>query len=421
MRRVHTSGRKAALSLIVALGLLGASTGSAVADPVPGGTTMGTTRSAPAARAVAVPATATTTVRFCSPYDPQPSCADQTLVGTMITGFNFSEDAVFVYSLLGWWSLMAFDLPSDLAGATINSASLRLYPSQVSIQAYETEYRVNAIASSWNPSSITFNTLPESLYYTSPMPWVDGSSLLDDTAAYWDVTGIVSNWADGTWPNYGLYLWDPDYVYPGYTSWRGVSFYGVGDSGPASWKPHLVIDYTPQVTWYCNGLEADVVGTTGDDTLEGTNGNDVIVGLEGNDKIFAKGGDDVVCGGPGNDSVQGKAGRDTLVGEEGRDTLIGGDGKDRLYGGDGRDRLYGEGHHDILKGGANPDRMWGGTGNDRLAGAGGDDQIAGQGGDDLIWGQRGNDTLTGGPGTDWIDGGPHKDDCAAETAVNCEP
>jgi len=88
----------------------------------------------------------------------------------------------------------------------------------------------------------------------------------------------------------------------------------------------------------CDGRDATVVGTPGDDVLRGTARADVIVALGGDDKVKAGKGPDLVCGGDGDDKLAGDAGGDKLLGGGGDDRLIGGPGKDRLLGGPGKDR-----------------------------------------------------------------------------------
>jgi Tol biopolymer transport system component len=78
----------------------------------------------------------------------------------------------------------------------------------------------------------------------------------------------------------------------------------------------------------CNGAQATIVGTPGDDTLTGTAGADVIHGLDGNDAVQALGGNDTVCGGGGADSLAGDRGADRLFGGDGDDSLDGGRDKD---------------------------------------------------------------------------------------------
>ena len=96
----------------------------------------------------------------------------------------------------------------------------------------------------------------------------------------------------------------------------------------------------------CDGREANIVGTGGDDVLVGSGRNDVIHGRGGDDLIIGKGGDDRLCGGEGEDHFAGRGGRDRirggsdddgLHGNRGADTLKGGPDDDRLNGGDGND------------------------------------------------------------------------------------
>jgi predicted extracellular nuclease len=132
----------------------------------------------------------------------------------------------------------------------------------------------------------------------------------------------------------------------------------------------------------CNGLEATIVGTTGDDVIYGTNGSDVIVGLGGNDIIYGGNADDVICGGHGNDTVYGDNGDDTLVGGFGNDALDGGNGDDSLDGGDGDDDLNGQHGNDSLDGGVNDDTLIGNNGDDTLTGGSGADSFSGGHGSD---------------------------------------
>lgn len=105
----------------------------------------------------------------------------------------------------------------------------------------------------------------------------------------------------------------------------------------------------------CNGLEATLIGTAGDDIIAGGNGDDVIVGLDGNDTITGGNGTDTICGGDGNDSLDGGNGADYLDGGQGADSLAGGRGPDRLNGWLG---------DDALNGGQGPDDCDGDIGND---------------------------------------------------------
>src|SRR3712207_3589429 len=65
------------------------------------------------------------------------------------------------------------------------------------------------------------------------------------------------------------------------------------------------------IAW-CGGERANVVGTSGADTLYGTPGNDVIYAGGGNDRVYAGGGHDTVCAEAGDDLVRGGGGDDGL-------------------------------------------------------------------------------------------------------------
>ena len=71
----------------------------------------------------------------------------------------------------------------------------------------------------------------------------------------------------------------------------------------------------------CDGLQATIVGTPGDDVLNGTPGPDVIVGLQGDDTIHGMGGDDTVCAGQGDDMILGGAGFDVIFAAQGNDLI----------------------------------------------------------------------------------------------------
>jgi Ca2+-binding RTX toxin-like protein len=138
--------------------------------------------------------------------------------------------------------------------------------------------------------------------------------------------------------------------------------------------------------YFCNGLVADIVGTSGPDVLIGTPERDVIVGLEGADEIYGLGGNDVLCG---------DGGRDLIFGGGGTDRIYGGDQADMIRGGSGPDRLYGGGSRDLIRGDSGDDRLRGGGSADELRGGYGHDRIFGNGGDDDLYGSRGTDVCVG--------------------------
>jgi Ca2+-binding RTX toxin-like protein len=207
---------------------------------------------------------------------------------------------------------------------------------------------------------------------------------------------------------YHWYRSDNDNPYPGGT------FVGSATSPPSSWFPEADKDFafkayvtTPPTTAQCNGLDATITGTEGDDELVGTKGVDVIVSLGGNDTISGLGSADHICGGSGNDAIRGGNGYDILFGNEGDDTLHGELGRDRIRGESGADTIHGGENHDKLFGGIENDTINGEAGDDTIRGDGGNDALNGGTGDDNISGGRGNDTIDGGDGTgDVCDDGP---------------
>ncbi|MBS0437260.1 MAG: tandem-95 repeat protein, partial [Proteobacteria bacterium] len=72
----------------------------------------------------------------------------------------------------------------------------------------------------------------------------------------------------------------------------------------------------------------NIIGTTGDNSLNGTNNADYLIGRAGNDTLNGNNGNDYLDGGSGNDTLNGGAGADVLYGGAGNDSLTGGTGSD---------------------------------------------------------------------------------------------
>ena len=143
----------------------------------------------------------------------------------------------------------------------------------------------------------------------------------------------------------------------------------------------------------CDGVEATIVGTPGDDRLVGTAGPDVISGLQGDDQIFGLGGDDIICAGFGDDIVFGGEGFDVIFGAQGNDVL-----------------LAANGPGEAVRQDSSGSRMFGGAGNDQLIGSNRWDRMQGGEGADLLMGYEGRDWIRGGGSADQVDGGRGIDD-----------
>lgn len=155
----------------------------------------------------------------------------------------------------------------------------------------------------------------------------------------------------------------------------------------------------------CNGLEATIVGTSGNDVLVGTEGRDVIFARQGNDIISGLGGDDVICGGFGDDIIDSGLGDDIVFAGPGLDTVRARAGNDLVNGGHGHDDIEGNVGDDVLFGFTGRDYVKGGLGNDEVRGG------------------AGNDRVVGGDGIDEVYGGNGVDRCPLphEIAVSCRP
>ena len=83
--------------------------------------------------------------------------------------------------------------------------------------------------------------------------------------------------------------------------------------------------------------------------------------------------------GAGHDQFFNNTGIDaTVLGGTGQDSLYGGAGSDSLYGGDGDDLIYGYDGNDFLFGDNGDDQLFGGIGNDVLNGNAGADLLRGE-------------------------------------------
>jgi hypothetical protein len=122
-------------------------------------------------------------------------------------------------------------LQAQIAGRPIASAVLRLYPSDLAAD-FNTTYRVDAFTASWSPSSITWNNGPN--YYLS----YEASHAPPTTYDPLDfaITGIVQQWANGSWGNYGL-LVRSDFLIPSlsliqYTDFESSDYYSSPERRP---------------------------------------------------------------------------------------------------------------------------------------------------------------------------------------------
>jgi Ca2+-binding RTX toxin-like protein len=165
----------------------------------------------------------------------------------------------------------------------------------------------------------------------------------------------------------------------------------------------------------CDGKQATIVGTDGDDSLNGTNGNDVIVGLDGNDTIDGMGGNDTICGNSGNDTI------DEGSSPDGTDVIFGGPGTDTVdYSGrsalvtvtlDGKKKSGEKKEKDAI--GSDVENATAGSGGSKMTGSAAGNVLTGGAGKDSLSGKAGADTMNGSDGT----GGNDTLDCGKNDGV----
>ena len=166
----------------------------------------------------------------------------------------------------------------------------------------------------------------------------------------------------------------------------------------------------------CNGKQATIVGTNGDEgALNGTSGDDVIVGLGGNDTINGMGGNDTICGDAGNDTIyQGSSpdGTDVIFGGSGNDTV---DYSDRsgfvTVTLDGKKKSGEKKEKDAV--GSDVENALAGSGGSKMTGSATGNVLTGGAGKDALSGKAGADTLNGSDGT----GGNDSLDCGKNDGV----
>ena len=166
----------------------------------------------------------------------------------------------------------------------------------------------------------------------------------------------------------------------------------------------------------CDGKQATVLGTTGDDgALDGTAGDDVILAFGGNDTIDGMGGNDTICAGDGDDTInQGSSpdGADVIFGGSGTDTIdysartgkvtVDFNGKKKSGENKEKDAI----HDDV-------ENAVAGSGGSKMTGSSADNVLTGGAGEDTLEGKDGADTLNGSDGI----GGNDTVDCGKKDGV----
>jgi hypothetical protein len=136
--------------------------------------------------------------------------------------------------------LMKFDVQSTITGKTILEAKLRLFQDNVPPDP-RGRFRLNAIASSWSPSTVTWiKWLGMRFYGNGQVDFVALPSTA--TPIELDVTTIVQKWADGSFANHGLQIWEPAPV-PVPSAEQAVIIQSLDQFRASDKRPQLLIRY----------------------------------------------------------------------------------------------------------------------------------------------------------------------------------
>lgn len=186
---------------------------------------------------------------------------DTTFVSSLLPNTNLEFSAIIVVGTdpvyLDSISFLKFDI-SSLPVESVDSAILRLFVF-AKTGASPSPIVVNRVTSDFDINSVTYNTMPT---YIPTSSTTDVS--LDEVIQYIeiDVTTLVNEWLNGTYPNFGIALTNPD----GITS---VQFGGrlIG----AAFEPQLVVTYSSGTTGDLEGIQAQLQGSPSVIIADGAN------------------------------------------------------------------------------------------------------------------------------------------------------
>lgn len=153
-------------------------------------------------------------------------------------GCSFSVLPFNTEFVCGFAAVKFGDLQSAIAGRSIQRATLKLYVSY--LPANPTVYTLNAFTANWNTNTITYNNAPgiynaNQVSFNSPVTSVVPVSI--------DITGIVSNWANGTWQNNGIVIQEPVAQLPLVSLVNISGFESLEANSGGDRRPQIVVEF----------------------------------------------------------------------------------------------------------------------------------------------------------------------------------
>jgi hypothetical protein len=156
-------------------------------------------------------------------------------------GCDWSYTIIGTYDFFCAGTAFKFDVQSQIAGRTVQQATLRLYVYALRGDFSFTPYmRLRAFGAAWNPATLTWNNMPGT-YTTGEI--VTAAPVSGAVPMDFDVTAIVQNWASGAWTNNGFQLYPVIPNPPGYTSLETTWFQSLEYWYASDQRPRLIVTF----------------------------------------------------------------------------------------------------------------------------------------------------------------------------------
>ena len=150
-------------------------------------------------------------------------------------GYNYSTYA----------STIKFNVQDQIAGRSIEKATLRLYVYAMRGEfSFTPRIQLTALADDWNPNTLTYNIWKNMNFFIDSKIEKDAPN--NSALSFeFDVTTSVRKWASGAWPNYGFNL-SPilnSHSYPGNDSYQATFFQSLEFWWSSSKRPQLIVQF----------------------------------------------------------------------------------------------------------------------------------------------------------------------------------